>query len=130
MLVFGFQRRLERGRKRRGARPLVEDKPLVMPTALFCRPLLPDLAHDLLVRFDLIGGLLFALPFSDPPLFTQCRTRLTDATASAFGFRDSPSANQRTAAWIMPLPHRMSGTRFCYERQRVSLTLGLINFLA
>jgi hypothetical protein len=30
-----------------------------------------DLAHDLLVCFDLLGGFLFALPFSHPPLFTN-----------------------------------------------------------
>lgn len=88
-----------------------------MPTALFCGPLPSDLAHDLLVCFDLLGGFLFALPFSHPPLFTQCGTRLTYAAASAFGLRDDSSTNQRTATWIMPLPHDVSETRFQAKRQ-------------
>lgn len=93
MLALGFQCCPECCRKRRSVRPLVEDKPLVMPTALFCGPLLSNLAHDLLVRFDLLGSLLFALPLGHPPLFTQRGTRLTDAAASAFGFRDGSSAD-------------------------------------
>lgn len=91
-----------------------------MPTALFCGPLPSDLAHDLFVCFDLLGGFLLALPFSHPPSFTQCGTRMTDAAASAFGLRNGSSADQRTATWIMPLPHNVSETHFQAKRQMAS----------
>ena len=83
------------------------------PTVLLCRPLLSELAHHLLVRVDLLRRFLLALPFGTSPLLTQCGARLTDATGPPLCFSNGPSADQRASAWIVPLPHRESETRFC-----------------